>query len=80
MNLKLVYGQTTVKNSLSYGLIGYADSKFAKDLKDYKLVMGYFFFFNGAIILWSSKKERTVFTSTTETKYIALRYVAKKVV
>ena len=51
INLGLVYGRTTVRDSLSYGLIGLADSNFAEDQKDCKLVMGYCFFLNRAIVL-----------------------------
>ncbi len=80
MNLRLIYGQITVRNLLLYGLSGYANNNFAGDPEDRKLVIGYCFFFNGAIVLWSSKKQWTVSTSTTEAKYIALGYKAKEVV
>lgn len=51
MNLRLIYGQITVRNLLLYGLSGYADNNFAGDLEDCKSVMGYCFFFNRAIVL-----------------------------
>ena len=51
MNLELVYSQTIVKDSLLYSLIGYANNNFAEDPEDYKLVMGYCFFLNGAVVL-----------------------------
>ena len=68
------------KDSSSYGLISYADNNFAKDSKDPKSVMGYCFFLNRAVVSWSSKKQRTVSTSTTKAKYIALSHAAKKAV
>ena len=63
-----------------YGLIGYADSNFAGDPEDQKSVMGNSFFLNGAVVSWSSKKQRTVSTSTTESEYIALGHAAKEAV
>lgn len=65
---------------LPYGLIGYADSNFAGDPKDWKSVMGNCFFLNGAVVSWSSKKLRTVSTSTTEAEYIALGHAAREAV
>lgn len=42
--------------------------------------MGYRFFFNGALATWSSKKQRSVCTSTTEAEYIALGHGAREAV
>ena len=56
MNLGLIYGRTTTRDSPPYGLISYADSNFAGDPEDRKSVMGYCFFLNGAVVSWSSKK------------------------
>lgn len=42
--------------------------------------MGYCFFLNGAMVLWNSKKQRTVSILTTEAKHIALGYPAKEAV
>lgn len=39
-----------------FGLIGYKNSSYAGDLEDRKLVIGYCYFFNRAIIFWYSKK------------------------
>lgn len=65
------------RNLLLYGLVGYTDSNFTGDPKDRKSVMGYYFFLNGAMVSWSSKKQRIIFTSTTKIKYIVLRYMAR---
>ena len=59
------------KHPSPFGLLGYADSNFAGDPEDRKSVMGYCFFIAGAIKLWSSKRQRTVSTSTTKAEYIA---------
>lgn len=62
----------------SYGFIEYAGSKYAGDHEDCKLVIRYYFYLNRALISWCSKRQQTLLTSTTEAKYIAFRYVAKK--
>lgn len=63
-----------------YGLVDYADSNFSKDPKDWKLVIGYCFFLNKAVVSWSSEKQKTVSTLITKGKYIALGYVARETV
>ena len=84
MQLSLVYGRTSDERSPilppPYGLIGYADSNFAGDPENRKSVMGNCFFLNGAVVLWSSKKQQTVLTSITKAEYIALGHTAKKAV
>lgn len=42
--------------------------------------MGYNFFMNETIILWNSKKQRTVSTSMTKDKYIALSHAIREAV
>lgn len=78
MNLGLIYGQITTKDSVLYGLIAYANNNFVEDLKDCKSMMGYYFFLNGAVILWNSKKQQTISMSITEAKYIALGHAARE--
>lgn len=84
MQLGLVYGRTSDGRSPTlpppYGLIGYADSNFAGDPEDRKLVMGNCFFLNEAVVLWSSKKQQTVSTSTTEAEYVVLGHAAREAV
>jgi hypothetical protein len=57
-------------------LLGYADADYASSL-DRISTSAYVFTFGGAAISWSSKKQRTVATSTVEAEYIALCSAAK---
>lgn len=64
MHLGFIYGTQTkdVRKTkapialFSFRLIRYGDSSYVRDLEDKKLVMGYYYFFNRAIISWCSKK------------------------
>ncbi len=84
MQLGFIYGRASDGRSPTlpppYGIIGYADSNFAGDPEDQKSVMGNCFFFNGAVVLWSSNKQRTVSTSITEAEYITLGHEAREAV
>lgn len=62
------------------GLIGFMDNSFVGDPEYRKSVMGYYFFLNGGVVSWYSKKEKTVSTSTIEVEYIALGYATREVV
>lgn len=82
-SLSLCYGRKTEltgHRTHKYGLIDYADSNYVRDPEDKKSVMGYCFFFNGALATWSSKRQRTVSTSTIEVKYTALGHGAQEVI
>lgn len=54
MDLNLIFGQELKnwqpKNLLPYDLVGFADSNFARDVKNRKLVMRYDFFLNRAVV------------------------------
>lgn len=80
MHLGLKYGGTFQSDGQTnapvapplYRLVGYADNNYAGDPEDRKSVMRNYFYVNGAIVSWCSKKQQTVLTSTTEAEYIAL--------
>lgn len=82
MHLELVYEKHPDRSlptlSTPYGLIRYRNSNFTRDLGDKKSVMGYCFFLNDAIVLWSSKKQRTVLILTIKVEYIIIGYVTKE--
>ena len=74
MHIGLVYDQKAI-NDLSkeelnspppFILIAYANSNFAGDPEVRKSVIRYCFFMAGALVSWSSKKQRTVLNSTNE--------------
>jgi hypothetical protein len=60
-------------------LEGYTDADYAS-AQDRVSISAYTFIFNGASIAWSSKRQRTIATSTVEAEYIALCAGAKQAV
>ena len=83
------YLKGTLYYCLSYGfnstlklyrcLQGFTDADYAA-ASDRMSISAYVFVFNGAAIAWSSKKQRTISTSTMEAEYIALYTGAKQAV
>ena len=86
IHLRLTYGahskskkeekpKTLARRSI-FGLIGYINSNYIGDCKNKKFVMRYYIFIDKAIVLWCSKKQRTVLNFTIKAKYIALENAA----
>jgi hypothetical protein len=65
------------KKSQNTTLVGYSDSDWANS-NDRKSVGGYTFFYGGALIDWSSRKQSTIALSSTEAETIALNEAAKE--
>ena len=65
-NLALKYGRG------SEGLVGWVDADYAGCLDTRRSTTGYLFKLHDSPIAWSSKRQATVATSTTEAEYIAL--------
>lgn len=61
---------------LPFDLIGYANSNYANNLEDKKLIIGYCFFLYGVIIFQYNKKQYIISTPITKAEYIALGYTA----
>ena len=65
-DFKLVYnGNSCIRDD-----IGYSDSDWARDLRDYCSVSGFTFLMAGAAISWSLKKQLLIALSSTEGKYM----------
>lgn len=65
--MKLVYSPNN-----EIPILGFADADWANDIEDRKSVSGYLFKVYGCCVSWSSKKQQTVATSSSEAEYIAL--------
>ena len=63
--------------SPAYGL---SDANWASDEKDCKSISGYSFFFFNSLVSWSSRKQRIVSTSSTESEYYALTNAFKEAI
>ena len=59
---------------------GLSDADWASNETDRKSVLGYCFYFLGSLISWSSRKQRTVSTSSTESEYYALANTIKEAI
>jgi hypothetical protein len=59
---------------------GLSDADWASDEKDRKSISGYCFFFLDCLVSWSSRKQRTVSTSSTESEYYALTNAIKEAI
>lgn len=68
-DLKLKYTRIGEKSSTIYG---WADADWATELDDRHSITGNVFKFQGSVISWASKKQKTVALSTTEAEYMAL--------
>jgi hypothetical protein len=78
------YLRTTVTQKLRYGpggahehFVVYSDADWASDKTDRKSVSGSVTMFYGGPICWSSKKQRSVATSSCESEYMAMAMCAK---
>ena len=66
-NLGISYG-----GSADEHVVGYSDSDWGGDRSDRKSISGFVFMYNGGPIVWKSKKQSIVATSTAEAEYIAV--------
>ena len=56
----------------------FTDADFAQSKPDRKSTSGYYFYINGTVFSWSSKKQSTVATSTMEAEYIGLFHASQQ--
>jgi hypothetical protein len=59
---------------------GLSDADWASDEHDRKSVSGYCFYYLDSLVSWSSRKQRTVSTSSTESEYYALTNTLKEAI
>ncbi|THH13070.1 hypothetical protein EUX98_g9761, partial [Antrodiella citrinella] len=59
-------------------LRGWTDSDWARDIDDRRSVSGYVFRLGGSTVSWSSKKQASVATSSSEGEYMALAHGARQ--
>lgn len=72
LDASLILGLQPVGRLSSTGLIvGYFDAAFIDDKTDRQSTMAYAFFCGGSLVLWCSRKQRTIALSTTEAEYLA---------
>ncbi|KAI0993914.1 hypothetical protein K3495_g14270, partial [Podosphaera aphanis] len=79
------YLRSTLSHKLRYGpggvydhFVVYSDADWASDKSDRKSVWGSVAMFYGGPVSWSSKKQRSVATSSCESEYMALSACAKQ--
>ncbi|GKA57907.1 ribonuclease H-like domain-containing protein [Tanacetum coccineum] len=61
-------------------LNAYSDADWAKCIVTRKSVTGYYVFLNNSLVFWKSKKQNTLFKSSTEAEYRALASVTSEVI
>ncbi|XP_065084611.1 uncharacterized protein LOC135706866 [Ochlerotatus camptorhynchus] len=69
-----------VRDESAEVLVGYADADWASDAEDRKSVSGYLFTVFGNPVSWSSKKQVTVATSSSEAEYVSLSSAVSEVI
>jgi hypothetical protein len=70
----------TLKKSKLPRLVGHVDADWGGDLVDRRSYSGFLFKYGDSVVLWSSKKQKSVSLSSTESEYIALSEATKEAV
>ena len=76
-NMKLIYPR---HYNCQLELFGYSDADYANCIDTRKSYSGYAFQLGNCTISWSSKKQNSVSTSTTEAEYVALSLTSRQAI
>ena len=77
----LVYQRQFTSESIpSLSLLGYTDADWASSHLSMRSTSGNCFFINGCLVSWTSKKQRCVAVSTTESEYVAASLAARELI
>ena len=71
------FGLSYKKNN-ELKLTGVVDSDYANDEKDRKSISGYIICINGTPVIWSTKKQKSVALSSTESEYYGYTMIAQE--
>src|SRR5262249_39008897 len=66
--------------SCATSLVAYSDANWAEDPEDRRSTSGYVIKLGNSVISWSSKKQATVATSSTEAEYMAAAYCTRHLI
>nr|GEV34213.1 hypothetical protein [Tanacetum cinerariifolium] len=75
LKLALDSGINFTKSNTKFNVIAYSDSDWAKCPVTRRYVSGYCVFVNGSLVSWKSKKQATLFKSSTEDGYRSMASV-----
>ena len=78
LHLSLQFPTPISQSTSSSPTRGLSDTDWASDEKDRKRISGYCFYFLDSLVSWSSRKQRTVSTSSTELEYYTLTNTIKE--
>lgn len=76
----LVFGGKNTMMSKQVHVVGYGDADHGNDRTDCKSVTGYLIRVNGDIVIWGTKKQSVVATSTCEAEVHAATYTCKEMI
>ncbi|KAE8701143.1 hypothetical protein F3Y22_tig00110548pilonHSYRG00344 [Hibiscus syriacus] len=72
LNGTLDYGLVLSRNELMFQLVAFADADWAGNMDDRRSISGSCLYLAGNLVVWNSKKQKTVSRSTTEAEYRSL--------
>ena len=74
------YGIEYGNGGSTFGLVGFSDADYAGDLETRRSTTGYLFNFANGPVTWSSKRQKLVTLSTTESEYVTAATASKEAI